>query len=393
MALADSGRAIGAVTRLLRDHLLRLGFEVSVGKPEAAADTNTAAKLNLFLYTVGFDAALRNHTLRDGEVPPLWLVLKYLVTAFDDREESDSAAAHELLGRGLAALHGLGYLRLHPLVELDVRLALENNPEPLKLSFDDAGVELVSSLMQGAEERVRLSAAFQVRPVMIVPERELRSALLVGIDYETAPQTVIGEDGIAIRVLPSLGPRLTRVSPAAFEAGAEIELFGIDITASDIEVVLGDVVLTPVLRLPDRLRVTVEGDPEGNPEGPIAAGSTLSAGEVPLLVRRRLTATRVRSSNLLAARLLPTVSSATVVGDDIVVDGVLLGADSDDVTVSLYDPGDGMTVRSFDVVTTAADQHSLIVIGAAAAAPAGTYRVILRVNNQQARVSPSVTVP
>ena len=174
MALADSGRAIGAVTRLLRDHLLRLGFEVSVGKPEAAADTNTAAKLNLFLYTVGFDAALRNHTLRDGEVPPLWLVLKYLVTAFDDREESDSAAAHELLGRGLAALHGLGYLRLHPLVELDVRLALENNPEPLKLSFDDAGVELVSSLMQGAEERVRLSAAFQVRPVMIVPERELR---------------------------------------------------------------------------------------------------------------------------------------------------------------------------------------------------------------------------
>ena len=78
---------------------------------------------------------------------------------------------------------------------------------------------------------------------------------------------------------------------------------------------------------------------------------------------------------------------------DIVVDGVLLGADSDDVTVSLYDPGDGMTVRSFDVVTTAADQHSLIVIGAAAAAPAGTYRVILRVNNQQARVSPSVTVP
>ena len=326
-------------------------------------------------------------------MPPLWLVLKYLVTAFDDREESDSAAAHELLGRGLAALHGLGYLRLHPLVELDVRLALENNPEPLKLSFDDAGVELVSSLMQGAEERVRLSAAFQVRPVMIVPERELRSALLVGIDYEAVPQTVIGEDGIAIRVLPSLGPRLTRVSPAAFEAGAEIELFGIDITASDIEVVLGDVVLTPVLRLPDRLRVTVEGDPEGNPEGPIAAGSTLSAGEVPLLVRRRLTATRVRSSNLLAARLLPTVSSATVVGDDIVVDGVLLGADSDDVTVSLYDPGDGMTVRSFDVVTTAADQHSLIVIGAAAAAPAGTYRVILRVNNQQARVSPSVTVP
>ena len=41
MALAHSGRAIGAVTRLLRDHLMRRGFEVSVGKPEEAATTNT----------------------------------------------------------------------------------------------------------------------------------------------------------------------------------------------------------------------------------------------------------------------------------------------------------------------------------------------------------------
>ncbi|MDH5344662.1 MAG: hypothetical protein OEW59_02780 [Gammaproteobacteria bacterium] len=44
MALADSGMAIGIVTRLLRDHLIRRGFEVSVGKPETAADTDTAAK-------------------------------------------------------------------------------------------------------------------------------------------------------------------------------------------------------------------------------------------------------------------------------------------------------------------------------------------------------------
>ena len=100
MALADSGRAIGAVTRLLRDHLIRRGFEVSVGKPEKAAETNTAAKVNLFLYETSFDPSLRNLSLRDGEPPPMWLVLKYLLTSFDDREESDSAAAHELLGQG-----------------------------------------------------------------------------------------------------------------------------------------------------------------------------------------------------------------------------------------------------------------------------------------------------
>ena len=83
MALADSGRAIGAVTRLLQDHLIRRGFEVSVGKPEAAATSNTNAKLNLFLYETGFDPGLKNVRLHPSEPEPLWLVLKYLLTAFD----------------------------------------------------------------------------------------------------------------------------------------------------------------------------------------------------------------------------------------------------------------------------------------------------------------------
>jgi hypothetical protein len=393
MALADSGRAIGAVTRLLRDHLIRRGFEVSVGKPETAADTNTAAKVNLFLYETSFDPSLKNLSLRDGEPPPMWLVLKYLLTAFDDREESDSAAAHELLGQGLSALQELNYLRLDALVAPDVQLALENNPEPLKLTFDESSVDLLSKIMQGTDERYRLSVAFQMRPIMIVPGHTPRSSLLVGVDYTTTPQTMIGEDGIDITVMPSLGPRLERVEPQAFEVGVQIDLFGDDLNSDDIEVMLGDVVLTPVVRLPDRLRATVEGDPGGNPQGPIASGTTLSAGELPLIVRRRLSPTRTRSSNLLAARLLPTVSTAALVAGNLVLTGLLLGDYNDDVMVSLYRPSDGVTVRTFDAVTTASDQQTLTVVGVAGAAPAGSYRVILWVNNQQAKVSPAVTVP
>src|SRR5690348_11062902 len=111
MALADSGRAIGAVTKLLHEHLIRRGFAVSVGKPEAAAASDSAAKLNLFLYETVFDASLRNVPLYEDQPAPLWLTLKYLLTAFDDRELSDSEAAHELLGRGLSALHELNFLR------------------------------------------------------------------------------------------------------------------------------------------------------------------------------------------------------------------------------------------------------------------------------------------
>ena len=101
MARADTQRAIGAVTMLLRDHLIRRGYAVSVGKPELAAQTNTAAKLNLFLYETVFDASLRNVGIDDESPTPLWLVLRYLLTAFDEEEQSDSPEAHELLGQGL----------------------------------------------------------------------------------------------------------------------------------------------------------------------------------------------------------------------------------------------------------------------------------------------------
>jgi hypothetical protein len=146
-------------------------------------------------------------------------------------------------------------------------------------------------------------------------------------------------------------------------------------------------VLTITERRPDLLVVTVEG----SPGAPIAAGTAISAGEHPLVVRRRLSATRTRSSNLLAARLLSTVTSANIVAGNLVMTGLLLGSVDDDVVVAFYQ--DGRTVRLFDVVTATANQQTLTVPGVAAAVPAGSYRAILRVNNQQAKASPTVTVP
>lgn len=389
MALADSGKAIGAVTRLIQDHLIRRGFDVSIGKPEDAANIDSNEKLNLFLYETAFDPQLRNLSLRDGEPPPLWLVLKFLLTAFDVGESSDTAAAHDLLGRGMAALHELSFLPLDSLVAMDVRLALEHNPEPLKLSFDESGADLLAKTMQGAEERYRLSVAFQVRPVMIVPASLPRGALLVGVDYSTTPETLIGREGVQVAVMPSMGARLDRVEPARFEAGATLTLYGDDLNPSNLEVLLGNVQLSVVERQPQRLVVTAEG----SPGSPIASGTTLSAGEMPLLVRRRLSPTRTRASNLLAARLLPTLDSAALLGGDLHLQGTLLGTDSDDLMVLFYREADGVTLHLFDEATTTADQQSLVVPGAAAAVPAGSYRVILRVNNQQAKASPRVVVP
>lgn len=395
MALADSGRAIGAVTRLLQDHLIRRGFDVSIGKPEDAAASNTNAKLNLFLYETGFDAHLRNYALHSGQPAPLWLVLKYLLTAFDRSEDSDSADAHELLGRGLSALQALNFLSLDAAVAPSVAQALENNPEPLKLSFDDSGVELLSKIMQGTDERYRLSIAFEMRPVMIVPDSDPASSQLVGVDYATTPDTIIGGRGVQVDVQATLGASLDRVAPEAFEAGDTLQLFGDDLQGGDLEVVLGGVVLTVTGRRPDRMQVTVEGSPAVTP---VASGTVISAGEHALVVRRRISATRTRSSNLVAARLLPTLSGAAMAGGDLQLSGNLLGTDADDVIVTLLD-NNGVAVRQFDtVVPTVAPapppwQQTLGVPGVAAAVGAGTFLVVLRVNGQQARSSPRVTVP
>ncbi len=389
MALADSGRAIGAVTRLLQDLLIRRGFDVAVGKPEQAAKTNSDQKLNLYLFETAFDGQLRNQVLRDGEAPPIWLVLKYLLTAFDVGENSDSAASHDLLGRGIAALQELAFLRLDALVPLDVRKALENNPEPLKLSFDDAHVDLIAKTMQGSDERYRLSIAFQIRPVMIVPAALPRGALLVGVNYNTAPQTVIGRDGVQIDVTASMGATLMRVEPARVEIGATFTIYGDDLNSSSHEVLLGAVPLTILERAPDRLRVQAQAASGATLE----SGTRLSAGELPLIVRRRLGNDRFRSSNLLAATLLPTLTSAALAGGDLQLHGLLLGKQDDDVTVLFYRQNDGTTVHLFDTFSASADQQTLTVPGAAAAVPGGDYLVILRVNNQQAQGSPVVSVP
>jgi len=403
MALADSGRAIGAVTRLLREHLVRRSFAVSVGKPEDAADTDANAKLNLFLYEATFDASLRNVSLNYSQ-PPLWLALKYLLTAFDDGESSDSADAHELLGRGLAALHELNFLRLDAGVATTVRLALENNPEPLKITFDETPPDLVSKIMQGTDEKFRLSAAFQVRPVMIVPNEPPTFSLLVGVDYTSAPPSIIGRDGVGLAVLASLGPRLEQVRPSTFEIDDTITITGEDLHISGLECWLAGAQLLIVGQQPEQLTVRVEGAQSSDmPEGPIAAGGMISAGEHPLLVKQLMPNRRYRASNLLVARLRPVVATAGLDGAGVLtINGTLLGTWDDDLIVAVLQ--DGAVVRVFETglqppppsanltVVPSTDQHTLTIAGVGAALAAGTYQVAVRVNGQQARLSPAISV-
>jgi hypothetical protein len=396
MGLADTSRAIGAVSLALKERIDSIsGISVSVGRPSQPATSNP--HLNLFLYEVSFDPYLKNTPLNEGERPPLWVILKYLLTAFEAAEDSDSEKAHEHLGAALRAVNTNDLLKLDGLSAPTIE-ALEPNPSALHVSFDESPPDLVAKLMQGPDDKVRLSACFQVRPVMIAPAEPGDYSLLVGIDY-SIPVPAPTEPYVGLDVIPSMGATLSEILPRGFEVGEEVTLRGTDLHLSNLSVSLGTVELPVVMQRPDELRFKI--DPM------IIAASGISAGSYPVKVVQTLRGTgKKRKSNALIGNLVPTLNTAAVVGAVTVnggpprtafatidLTGVLVGEDSDDTIAALY--RDGAVVKMFDEFTLPpgpppAQTARRLTMAAGDAVAAGDYKIILIVNGQQAPLSPSV---
>ena len=132
--------------------------------------------------------------------------------------------------------------------------------------------------------------------------------------------------------------------------------------------------------------------------GAVAGGTEISCGSHPIVVEERLTSGKTRRSNLLPVQLIPLVSNAVVASagapspdfsGSITVSGQLLGTDEDDIFIALY--REGTAVKTFDNFTTAANQQALtLTIATTDEVAKTTYRLIVRVNGQQANNSPSV---
>jgi Pvc16 N-terminal domain len=376
MALADSKEAIGAVTQMLQAKLIaQTGVNVSIGRPDLAATSNAdGAKLNLFLYQIAFDPHLRNFSLDDGQPAPLWTVLHYLITPFDASRDSDSIAAHKLLGGGLTALQALNFMQPNPASLLDAPLM--NNPEPLKLTFDSADVELLSKVMQGTDEKYRVSAAFQVRPVMLVSE--------VPPSYAPVVLTVGPPANPGVAVLPSLVPRVDTLDPEKFEAGDRLTLRGADLSGA-AEVCLGSTCYPAAFA--DGV-LTVD----------IPAATTLSPGSYALTAVRVLPSGRRFSSNAVLGHLRPTLItaahgplSATATGQlhgDLTLTGTRLGGPQDGIFVALY--REGVCAVLLEANGVAAQNSLTVTVTPEQALEPGTYYVILRSNGEQAINSPAV---
>ena len=372
MPLLSTREAIGAVSEVLRSQLQSRSLVLTtVKRPEVAAAEDIGAKLNLFLYQIDFDPHLKNHSLDEGQPPPLWLVLRYLITAYDAGNDSDTVAAHRLLGTGLACLQAMNFLS-------QTVPALADNPEPLKLSFDSSDVELLSKVMQGSEEKYRISAAFQVRPVLIAPDVPPSYAPLV---LTVGPP---GAEGVV--VLPSMGPMLKQITPSRFEAGATLEFSGDGINGNIESVLIGSMELPVIAAREGAVKIVIPNVP------------TVSAGYQPACVARRLPSGRQQTSNPLFISLLPTLQTATpgaltlnsdnLLFGSITLTGERLGGVDDVIFLAFY--RDGVVALNVEVTGTVL-QNTLVanVITTHALAP-GTYHLILRVNGAQATHTPEV---
>ena len=374
MALVDSKQAIGAVSSLLQSQLTSRTSvgTVDIGRNETATSSD-GPKFNLFLYQVDIDGHLRNQPLDHGQPTPLWLVLRYMLTAFDTGRDSDSSDAHKLLGEGMLALQELNFL--HP-----ADLALADNPEPLKITFDSSDAELISKVMQSSEEKYRISAVFQVRPVMI--------ASGVAPAYSLPVKTVgpPGNEGVA--VIPSLGPGLESVEPEKFIAGTELTITGTDVNASITEVIIAGESFAVTEAREGALKTTV----------PLT--TTLSAGGHSLYLPLVLSGGMQVRSNCLVVQLLPEVTGAspgvpnalttivTGVHGDLSIDGRLLGGVDDSIFVAFY--RNGVVDLMLEATGSVAQTSLVVTVTDEQALDADNYFIIVRVNGVQSTHAPEV---
>jgi len=377
VALADTSTAIGAVSQLLCERLSAAHGDVSVvnvGRPEQSATAGGGSRMNIFLYQVDIDGHLREHDIGSGQPPPIWLVLHYLLTAFDANNESDSAQAHGLLGEGILALREMNYL--NPSVA-----ALLDNPEPLKITFDPAEADLLSKLMQSNSDSYRLSMAFQVRPIMIASSEPPSLAPLV--------QTVGPPGNEGVVVIPSLGPCLNRIEPEKFEAGDIITVSGTGLSNAFQEICFNDQCYP------------VRGAPAGRLLVQVPSDTTLSAGAYAITAVRETVAGRRMSSNAVLGRLLPTLEVVTHgvlsldptpgssgLTGDLILTGNRLGGPDDAIYVAFYQDGEVVLMLEATGIT----EQNLITVPVSAddALMPGVYQIILRVNGEQAINSPEI---
>ncbi|MFG2296001.1 DUF4255 domain-containing protein [Streptomyces sp. NPDC048603] len=184
----SDARAIEAVTETLRALVedgiktVEPGATAVARPPHRVSPTGQPGLVNLFLYRTATAPERRNEPppgLLPGETgePALPLVLHYLLTPFVQGD--DDLVAHRLLGAALQALHTRPLLTRAELAQTAAFSDLSRQPDHIRITWHGVDEKEIYSLWSVFQTPYRLTAAFEVRAVLIDSRRPARAPLPV----------------------------------------------------------------------------------------------------------------------------------------------------------------------------------------------------------------------
>lgn len=144
---------------------------VTTQPPDKARFNNSGNQINLFLYNVTHNAALRNigfpTQLRSGEsgISALALDLHYLLTAYGN--DNDDILGCRILGKAVSILND------HPILSADeISLSVQGNDlgdqiDHVRITPQSIAVEAMSQLWMIFQTQYRISVGYQVGMIMI----------------------------------------------------------------------------------------------------------------------------------------------------------------------------------------------------------------------------------
>lgn len=335
-------RAIAGVSRTLRRLLLDRMEEVSVtvtlAPPDIAVDNVSGNRLNLYLYHIREDAALKNQEIPGQGYPgayghpPLSLELYYLMTAFAATETVPTADedAQQILGDAMRVLHDFAIVT-EPLAITRAAAGIIGDAildpdlmgefEHVKITLQPMNLDDYSKIWTALPEaNFRRSVAYEVSAVQIESQRARRYPRLVGepAPNVVGPPPVTPSTGPMIYVEPFRHPQIHEVllrragDPPDTERsipyariGDTLILRGRNFTSA-ARVRLGNVEVAITPLRDDRIEVVIPDDPELQP-GPqtVRVAQEVMMGEPP-------TAHIGFQSNQGVFMLLPYVTSADI---------------------------------------------------------------------------------
>ena len=400
-------QAIGAVSatlqRLLRDRmeLLSDGTSVKVtvstpGPEQGNGQAVEAPRVNLFLYKVSENAALKNQEIpgqgHPGSYghPPLSLDLHYLLTAYGANAEAEVEVGNEtlaqyLLGSAMRVLHDYPVLSGETILDP----SLHNAFEQVKLYLDPVSLEALSDVWSALTLPYRLSAAYTVSVVQIESQHARSYPKPVGAPPEAGPQlTVITFSAPTIdrvRIRRQEPPHQETTVPYA-RIGDTLVLLGSNFGGEDTRVQMGSLSLAPTVSDGQRIEVALLDDDALQPGAqPVNLVRDIMVGDPP----------EPRPgfrSNQAVFMLVPRVDAAelavVVVDGDVVTIITITGA-------RLFQENkECQTIIGNEVIPTpyTSATPTSISFSLPALAP-GTYTVRVRVNAAESIDARTITVP